>query len=555
MVLVNARGELTGTAPKRSVHHHDTPRHLGFSCYVVNSAGEVLVTQRAAVKLTWPSVWTNSCCGHPAPGETLRQAVTRRLEHELGLSPRRLTMLLDDFSYRAVMDNGVVENELCPVVAAIVDADPTPNPFEVDDYRWVPWEQLRRRADERPNTLSPWAVTQIGQLAARHGAPTAWFADANASGGRSPIGLDRPVRSSAIAAPWTRRDPLDAVRGPLDRLLADYLLECENEVGDLAPLATQVTRRIRHLVLSGGKRLRPAFVYWGHRAAGADHDDGVLIAAGSLELLHTFALIHDDVMDRSAERRGHPTVHRALAEQHARDGLAGDHEWFGISSAILAGDLVAVWADRLFDSTPLPVDAVARARAVYTQLRVEVMVGQFLDLRLAGSPADDAASANRVALLKSGRYTVTRPLQLGAQLAGGSPRLLEVLGRFGDEIGVAFQLRDDILGLFGDSRQTGKSTIDDLREGKRTLLVITALDRTSGASRRLLEASLGAADLDDRDAARCRTIIEECGARRVVANLIDDHHTRALQAIASLDPGPAHDALTQLATSACDRTR
>ena len=133
--------------------------------------------------------------------------------------------------------------------------------------------------------------------------------------------------------------------------------------------------------------------------------------------------------------------------------------------------------------------------------------------------------------------------------------MLEVLGRFGDEIGVAFQLRDDILGLFGDSRQTGKSTIDDLREGKRTLLVITALDLTSGASRRLLEASLGAADLDDRDAARCRTIIEECGARRVVANLIDCHHTRALQALASLDPGPAHDALTQLATSACDRTR
>ena len=129
----------------------------------------------------------------------------------------------------------------------------------------------------------------------------------------------------------------------------------------------------------------------------------------SLELLHTFALIHDDVMDRSAERRGHPTVHRALAEQHARDGLAGDHDWFGMSSAILAGDLVAVWADRLFDSTPLPADAVARARAVYTQLRVEVMVGQFLDLRLAGSPADDTASAHRVALLKSGRYTVTRP--------------------------------------------------------------------------------------------------------------------------------------------------
>ena len=133
--------------------------------------------------------------------------------------------------------------------------------------------------------------------------------------------------------------------------------------------------------------LRPAFVYWGHRVAGADHDDGVLTAAAALELLHTFALIHDDVMDRSVQRRGRPSIHSDLAAQHATDGLCGDHDWFGMSSAILAGDLVAVWADRLFDSTPLPADAVARARTVYTQLRIEVMVGQFLDLRLADSPS------------------------------------------------------------------------------------------------------------------------------------------------------------------------
>ena len=149
-MLVDAHGEITGTAPKQSVHHRDTPRHLGFSCYVVNAAGQVLLTQRAATKSTWPSVWTNSCCGHPAPGETLRQAVTRRLAHELGMTPRTMTMLLEDFSYRAVMDNGVVEHELCPVVAAMVDGEPAPNPAEVDDFRWVSWEQLQCRAGERP---------------------------------------------------------------------------------------------------------------------------------------------------------------------------------------------------------------------------------------------------------------------------------------------------------------------------------------------------------------------------------------------------------------------
>jgi geranylgeranyl diphosphate synthase type I len=341
----------------------------------------------------------------------------------------------------------------------------------------------------------------------------------------------------------------------VDRLLAEHLAACEDEVGALEPRATQVTRRIRELVLAGGKRLRPAFVYWGHRAAGLDHDDGVLTAAAALELLHTFALIHDDVMDRSDRRRGQPSIHRALARQHAADGLDGDHDWFGLSAAVLAGDLVAVWADRLFESTPMAPEAVARARTVYGQLRIEVMVGQYMDLRLAGTQAVDEASAHRVALLKSGRYTVTRPLQLGAQLAGAPRHVVDVLGRFGDEIGVAFQLCDDILGVFGSPQETGKSTVDDLREGKRTVLVIKALQSASASSRRFLEAALGAPDLDDRDAARCRDIIEESGARGAVEAMIDRHHAGALDALAALDAGPARCALEDLAVSACERGR
>ena len=555
VVLVNARGEMTGSAPKSSIHNGETPRHLGFSCYVVNDAGQVLLTRRAAEKLTWPSVWTNSCCGHPAVDETLRQAVARRLDHELALTPSRLSMMLADFSYRAVMDNGVTENELCPVMAVMVDSDPTPNPAEVDDYRWISWEHLRLRAAERPETLSPWAVAQIGQLAG-HGSPLTWFGGTGPTGHRrSAIGLDVPIRATSIALPWKTPEPLDPVRAPVDRLLAEHLAACEVEVADLEPVATQVTHRIRELVLTGGKRLRPAFVYWGHRAAGADHDDGVLTAAAALELLHTFALIHDDVMDRSDRRRGHPSIHRALARQHADDGLDGDHDWFGLSAAVLAGDLAAVWADRLFESTPMAPDAVARARAVYAQLRIEVMVGQFMDLRLAGSPAGDEASAHRVALLKSGRYTVTRPLQLGAQLAGAPNHVINLLGRFGDEIGVAFQLCDDILGVFGSPFETGKSTVDDLREGKRTVLVIKALESATGPSRRFLQTCLGAPDLSERDASRCRDIIEESGARRAVARMIDRHHAEALHALASLDAGPARCALEDLAVSACERDR
>src|SRR5690606_11554737 len=158
--------------------------------------------------------------------------------------------------------------------------------------------------------------------------------------------------------------------------------------------------------------MRPAFVYWGHRASGADHSDALWHPAAAVELLQAFALIHDDVMDRSAQRRGQPAVHVELADHHDRAGLVGDPAWFGVGGAVLAGDLAFVWADELFDATPVPVADRERGRKVFTTMRTELMAGQYLDLLLAASRDADPEQARRVALLKAGRYTVTRPLLL-----------------------------------------------------------------------------------------------------------------------------------------------
>ena len=347
-------------------------------------------------------------------------------------------------------------------------------------------------------------------------------------------------------------DPLAAVRDHVDALLDAYLHDRVEDLVAMDPALRRVGREIAGLVSAPGKRLRPAFVYWGYRAAGAPDDPAVLAPAAAVELLHAFALIHDDIMDRSAERRGRPAVHASLAAAHRRAGHRGDPDWFGVGGGILAGDLAFVWADQLLDGADLPPEALDRARQVFGALRVEVMAGQYLDLRLAGLPNATEDDATRVALLKSGRYTVTRPLQMGAAIADAGDDVVGALCEYGDAVGLAFQLRDDVLGLFGDPATTGKSAVEDLREGKRTLLVLRALDLCGPAARTALDSLLGDPDLDEDGADRAREVIVSCGALDAVERLCAD---RRSVAVAALDPvaRPARAALERLAELALYR--
>ncbi len=347
-------------------------------------------------------------------------------------------------------------------------------------------------------------------------------------------------------------DPLESVGGAVDEALEAFLTARIDDLVALDPALEPVGREIAGLVAAGGKRLRPAFVYWGYRATGADHDEGVLAPAGAVELLHTFALIHDDIMDRSAERRGRPAVHTALAATHREEGLAGDDEWFGVGGGILAGDLAFVWADQLFDEAALPAAALDRARSVFTALRVEVMAGQYLDLRLAGHREAGEEDSRRVALLKSGRYTVTRPLELGAALGGGDAATAAALAAYGDALGLAFQLRDDVLGVFGDPEATGKGAIEDLREGKRTVLMLRAMALADEAEREVLARSLGNPELDESGADRARQIIVDSGALSSVEELLSRQEDAAQRALDPL-PEPARSALSALAELAVRR--
>lgn len=346
---------------------------------------------------------------------------------------------------------------------------------------------------------------------------------------------------------------LGGVAEQVDLVLEDFLDRRCGELADLDPALAPVARSVTRLVLGGGKRLRPAFVWWGYRAASALADTEVLKPAGAVELLHAFALIHDDIMDRSATRRGHPAVHAALADHHREAGLDGDPDWFGVGGGILAGDMVFVWADMLLEEAQLDREALARARRVFANLRTEVMAGQYLDLRLSGLPDATEADSLRVSLLKSGRYTVTRPLQMGAALGGDDPGLDIVLSAFGDAIGVAFQVRDDVLGLLGDPETTGKGALEDVREGKRTMLVLRARELADPAQRAVLERVIGDPEARLADVDAVRQVVVETGAVADVERRVATLRAEAEQAIDGLAE-PARSALLELAAVAVDRS-
>jgi len=314
-------------------------------------------------------------------------------------------------------------------------------------------------------------------------------------------------------------------------------------------------------VLRGGKRLRPAFAYWGYRAVAADPDshvgDDILRLFSALELLHACALVHDDVIDDSATRRGMPTAHVHFAELHRGRGWHGSSDQFGRSAAILLGDLSLVWADDIVAGVDLPREGQRRVQRVWSDIRTEVLGGQYLDIVAESSGAESIASAMNVNTYKTASYTVSRPLQLGAAAAADRPDVQQLFHELGTDLGVAFQLRDDVLGVFGDPAVTGKPSGDDLRSGKRTVLLAEAVElanKSDPAAAALLRTTIGT-KLTDTQVRELCGVIESVGALTAVEDHIDMLTRRALTVLnrAPINE-PAKAGLTELARLAANRS-
>ncbi|MCG6567101.1 isopentenyl-diphosphate Delta-isomerase [Tessaracoccus sp. ZS01] len=529
VILLDEAGRPVGSADRLAIHTDSTPLHLAFSTYLFNAAGQVLVTRRALSKKTWPGVWTNSACGHPRPGEQIEDAARRRIREEIGLHVGPLVSLLPQFRYQATDASGIVENEICPVFAAFVgDEDPVANPEEVAEWAWIDWADLHRAIEATPHVYSPWAALQVPEI-------NTLFPGAH----------DLQHRSTA--------DP-DAAVAEVDQLIAAELNALGTEwgalIGDLGVdiLADDLPQWLARLS-SGGKRIRVRLAYWGFIAGGGAHGSEsylrLLRITAALELLHLFALIHDDVMDESDSRRGHPSAHVEAADWHRNSSAVGEARRFGESLAVLLGDLAHTVADRLVDGLP------RRLRETWYRLSVELIAGQRADLTGAVAGRWDRHHAESVARLKSGRYTVMRPLQFGAIAAGASAEAEQALLACGELLGRAFALRDDYLGVWGDPRITGKPAGDDLVDAKATVLLSIARERLTGPSRDTLEA-LGTDGFARSDAPKLAQAMREAGVDVELEKLIADDLAAALAHLDDVGLAPAgveglHDAARAVA--------
>ncbi len=349
----------------------------------------------------------------------------------------------------------------------------------------------------------------------------------------------------------------DVVRERLTRFL-------DARAADVAAIGGPVTEALTYLrdfVLNGGKRIRPLYVWAGFVAAqgperSSEDINAVLDAAASLEFIQACALIHDDIIDSSDTRRGAPTVHRAVEAMHGDTGLEGDAAHFGEAVAILAGDMALVWAEDMLQDSGLSAEALARARDAWRGMRTEVIGGQLLDIYLEAQASESLELANSVNRFKTAAYTIERPLHLGASLAGGNPELIDALRSYGRDIGIAFQLRDDLLGVFGDPEVTGKPAGDDIREGKRTVLLALALQRADAGdpeAATAIRAAIGKVS-DPGDINRIAELIRATGAE----DEVEQHISRLTDSgLAHLDidsiPDEVRTQLRHLAIRATER--
>ncbi len=360
---------------------------------------------------------------------------------------------------------------------------------------------------------------------------------------------------------------LDLVQTKLDAFCDEKREELSSIADDLLPLID-----FTQSLLSGGKRFRALFCYWSYvsnledspDAAELTIDSPIVGVAAALEMFHAAALVHDDLLDQSDTRRGSPSIHKRFEDLHIQHRYVGSPERFGVAGSVLVGDLMLAWSSEIFGEALLHApneEAESNCRTEFGKMRFEVMAGQYLDVleeNAAPTRTDGAAvaRANRIMLYKTAKYSLEAPLLIGAALSGATGKSLTSLSEFGIPLGMAFQLRDDVLGVFGDPEVTGKPAGDDLREGKRTVLIALALETLPASVARIFEELLTSGEIDDDQLEFMRATITDSKALEKTERLISEHSLRSVEALASLEiSDQGRNALAALADQVINRAK
>lgn len=297
-----------------------------------------------------------------------------------------------------------------------------------------------------------------------------------------------------------------------DPLLLEFLDKKITEAEGIDSQAADLTREIKRMAQTGGKRIRPAFMFYAYKASGGKDEEAAIYTSQALELFHTFALIHDDIIDRSDTRRGAPTAHTYFQSLHGKQNLIGDAAHFGLASAILAGDLALSYAHEVFVTSSFSDEAIRTAQRYYNLLWMEVILGEQLDT--LGGMKKDVAEKDILTMLalKSGKYTIERPLHIGAALADASDKVFQGFTGYGIPLGQAFQIQDDILGMFGTEEKIGKPVTSDIAEGKKTLLIIKAVEQGNKTQKGIIQKALGNPQVTEQDLEIVKNVVIDAGS-------------------------------------------
>jgi len=348
---------------------------------------------------------------------------------------------------------------------------------------------------------------------------------------------------------------LPALRGSINEALSAFIAADNHYLTQIGPELEPVAAALKEFLLQSGKRFRPLFASVGYLGTGSPLSPELFSALSSVELIHVCALIHDDVMDASDTRRGAPAIHKHFENLHQSKKLSGSSAQFGIASAILLGDLALVWASKMLHESKIPAEQIMAALPIFDEMEVELMAGQYLDIYEQALASESVERSLKVARYKSGKYSIERPLHFGAAIANKNPeRFYPIYSAYGLPLGEAFQLRDDLLGVFGEPAETGKPAGDDLREGKRTVLMALTHERSNESQRKTIKELLGKPDLSLDEVNELRGIIIDTGARDHLEGLISTLTQEAVSAIDNpLITSHAQSLLHQMATIATQR--
>jgi geranylgeranyl diphosphate synthase type I len=344
------------------------------------------------------------------------------------------------------------------------------------------------------------------------------------------------------------------IRTEINQVLAEFIRRENKNLAKIGPELNPVGDALEKFLLDSGKRLRPLFAYVGLIGGAAQPTKELVSAVASLELIHVCALIHDDVMDDSDIRRGAPSIHKSFEKMHIDNHLVGSAAQFGVASAILIGDLALIWSAQMLHNSGISIQDLIRALPIYDEMRVELMAGQYLDVYEQSLGTQSIERSLKVARYKSGKYTIERPLHFGAALADAPSELMQIYSNYGLPLGEAFQLRDDLLGVFGTPNETGKPAGDDLREGKRTALLAIAQEKANSSQSAQLKKHIGDPDLTPAVISDLQQVIIDTGAASHIETMIEELTNTSLEALEHDGISPnGKRLLTDLAVLATNR--